>query len=80
MLKYCFNGVKLGIYNPEADGEHKELKQGNTVITAFGVENLEKEKKRISGFAEIQDEKPVENHRWFTFKDPEGNLLEIHKK
>lgn len=80
MAKYKFQGIKLGLYNPEADGENSEIQRGDSVIPAFGVENFEQALEKIRGLTQIQEEKSVDGHRWFTFKDPEGNLLEIHEK
>ncbi|WP_414837231.1 VOC family protein [Candidatus Nanosalina sp. VS9-1] len=80
MAKYRFNGIKIGLYNPEADGEKSEVQRGDSVIPAFGVENFEEALEKVRGLTEIRDEKEIDGHRWFTFRDSEGNLLEIHER
>lgn len=80
MAKYRFQGVKIGLYDPEADGENSEVKRGDSVIPAFGVKNFGKTLEKVRGLTGIEEEKSVDGHRWFTFKDSEGNLLEVHGK
>lgn len=79
MAEYKFEGVKLGIFNPEADFESYDINYGNNAVPAFKAENFEEEKLRISEFAEIVDEEYSGGHEWFTFKDPDGNILEVYQ-
>lgn len=81
MVEFEFESVKLGLYNPCADGLSLDDSDfGSNCIPSFGVENLESELERIKNFAEIVRQEKSGGHRWFTFKDSEGNLLEIHQK
>ncbi len=80
MVEFEFDGVKLGLYNPSADGTSEKTKYGDNCIPAFGVDNIDSELERVSDFAEIVSHEEKKGHEWFTFKDPEGNILEIHRK
>jgi predicted enzyme related to lactoylglutathione lyase len=80
MAKYRFNGIKIGLYDPEADGENIKTERGDSVIPAFGAQNYTKELQRIKELTDIKEEREVDGHRWFTFTDSEGNLLEIHER
>ena len=80
MIKFDLQNIKIGLYNPLADGDalsHSDF--GDNCIPAFGVNDIKPEIKRISDFAEIIRQKKVDFHEWFEFKDSEGNVLEVHK-
>jgi len=80
MIEFDLQNIKIGLYNPLADGDSlSESDFGNNCMAAFGVNNVELELKRVSIFAEIMCHKKVDYHEWFEFKDSEGNILEIHK-
>lgn len=80
MAVFDLQNVKIGLYNPLADGDFlSDSDFGNNCYAAFGVDDIEKELKRVSTFAEIICHKKVDYHEWFEFKDSEGNILEIHK-
>ena len=80
MVVFDLKNIKIGLYNPLADGDSlTDSDFGTNCRAAFGVENVELELKRVSGFAEIISHKKVDYHEWFEFKDSEGNILEIHK-
>ena len=80
MVVFDLQNIKIGLYNPLADGETlSDSDFGSNYYAAFGVDDVESELKRISEFAEIISHKKVEYHDWFEFKDSEGNLLEVHK-
>ncbi len=80
MVVFDLQNIKIGLYNPLADGETlSDSDFGSNYYAAFGVDNVESELKRISEFAEIISHKKVEHHDWFEFKDSEGNILEVHK-
>ena len=80
MVVFDLQNVKIGLYNPLADGYSLlDSDFGNNCYAAFGVDDVESELKRVSTFAEIIEHKKVDYHDWFEFKDSEGNILEIHK-
>jgi catechol 2,3-dioxygenase-like lactoylglutathione lyase family enzyme len=80
MVVFDLKNIKIGLYNPLADGYSlSDSDFGTNYYAAFGVEDIEPEMKRVSGFAEIIAHKKVDYHEWFEFKDSEGNILEIHK-
>jgi|GEM_PF-1508378 len=80
MIVFDMENVKIGLYNPLADGYSlSDTDFGNNCYAAFGVDDINSELKRVSSFAEIIDQKKVDYHEWFEFKDSEGNILEIHK-
>lgn len=80
MIVFDLKNIKIGLYSPLADGYPlTEADFGNNCYTAFGVDHIEPELKRVSSFAKIICHKKVDYHEWFEFKDSEGNILEIHK-
>jgi len=80
MVEFQFEAVKIGLYNPSQDEvDIDETEFGNNCIPAFGVDNLESELDRISKFSDILSRHEVGEHRWFTFQDTEGNILEVHQ-
>jgi len=80
IIVFDLQNIKIGLYNPLADGHSlSDSDFGNNCRPAFGVEDVEPELKRVSGFAEIICQNKVDFHEWFEFKDSEGNVLEIHK-
>jgi catechol 2,3-dioxygenase-like lactoylglutathione lyase family enzyme len=81
MVEFRFGSVILGLYSPSADGlPLRDSDFGSNCIPAFGVEDLESELERVSGFAEIVSHERKGGHEWFEFRDSEGNVLEIHRK
>ena len=80
MVVFDLQNIKIGLYNPIADGYSlSDSDFGSNCYAAFGVDDVESELKRVSGFAEIISHKKVGHHDWFEFKDSEGNILEVHK-
>jgi len=80
MVVFDLENIKIGLYNPVADGDQlTESDFGTNCRAAFGVDDVESEFDRISNFAEVTSRKKVDHHEWFEFKDSEGNILEIHK-
>lgn len=80
MVVFKFENIKVGLYNPLADGRTlDDTDFGTNTIPCFGTDNLKSELKRVSNFAEITSQNKVDYHEWFEFKDSEGNILEIHK-
>ena len=80
MVVFNLENVKVGLYNPVADGYTlSDSDFGNNCYAAFGVDDVEPELQRVSAFSEIVSHKKSGTHEWFEFKDSEGNILEIHK-
>ena len=80
MVVFDLQNIKIGLYNPRADGDSLSNSDfGTNYCASFGVDDIESELKRVSEFAEIICRKKVDYHDWFEFKDSEGNLLEVHK-
>lgn len=80
MVEFDLGNVKIGLYNPLADGYSlKKSDFGTNCMAAFGVNDLRSELKRVSKFAKITCQDKVDYHEWFEFEDSEGNILEIHK-
>ena len=80
MVVFDLQNVKVGLYNPLADGYTlSDADFGNNCYAAFGVDNIKSELERVSTFAEVISHKKSGSHEWFEFKDSEGNILEIHK-
>lgn len=78
LVEFEFDGVKIGLYSPEEDSSEKEVVYGNNCFPGFRVDNLDVERERISEFADIVSENEVNGHRWITFEDPDGNLIEFY--
>ncbi len=80
MIVFDLQNIKIGLYNPVADGyTFNDDDFGSNYYAAFGVDDVDAELQRVSGFAEILGRKKVDYHDWFEFKDSEGNILEVHK-
>ncbi len=80
MVVFDLKNVKIGLYNPVADGDTiSDSDFGTNYYAAFGTDDVDGEQKRVSEFAEIMSRKKVDYHDWFEFKDSEGNVLEVHK-
>ncbi len=80
MIVFDLKNIKIGLYNPVADGDSlSDSDFGTNYYAAFGTNDVDAELKRVSGFAEIMSRKKVDYHDWFEFKDSEGNVLEVHK-
>lgn len=80
MIVYNLGNIKVDLYNPLADNHQFDKKDIRTnCFPAFGVDDVEAEKERISAFETILSHKKVDYHEWFEFEDTEGNLLEVHK-
>ncbi len=72
--------IKIGLYNPLADGLPLDDSDfGTNCRPAFGTDDLESELQRISDLTEISSHNKSGSHERFEFKDSEGNILEIHK-
>ncbi|MEK7063615.1 MAG: VOC family protein [Patescibacteria group bacterium] len=80
MVVFDLQNIKIGLYNPVADGESlTDSVWGDNCHASFGVDDVESEMNRVSEFVEILAHKKVDYHDWFEFRDTEGNLLEVHK-
>jgi predicted enzyme related to lactoylglutathione lyase len=80
MVVFDLKNIKIGLYNPLADGGTlTDADFGTNYRAAFGADDIGPELARISTFAEIISRNKVDYHEWFEFKDSEGNVLEIHK-
>lgn len=80
MVVFDLQNIKIGLYNPLADGDIlSDSDFGTNYRAAFGTDDVEAELQRVSGFAEIVSHRKIDYHEWFEFKDSEGNILEVHK-
>lgn len=80
MAEFNLENIKIGLYNPLADGfSLNDSDFGTNCMMAFGVNDIETELKRVSEFAQITCHEKRDYHEWFEFKDSEGNTLEVHK-
>ena len=79
LVEFEFEGVKIGLHNPETDVTDRNIDFGNNCFPGFEVENLEKQKERVSEFTVIESEHEIQDHKWMNFKDSEGNLLEFYE-
>ena len=80
MIVFKLDNVKIGLYNPLADGDGLDDSDfGTNCRPAWGTDDIWWELERVSGFAIITSRHTVGSHEWFEFKDSEGNILEIHK-
>ena len=76
MAVFDLQNIKVGLYNPLADGYFlSDSDFGTNYYASFGVNNVELELKRVSEFAEIICHKKAGQHDWFEFKDSEGNIV-----
>lgn len=80
MVVFNLGNIKIGLYNPLADGDTLSQEDfGTSCRAAFGTDDLDGERDRVSQFAQITSHHQVDTHERFEFKDTEGNMLEIHK-
>ena len=81
---------RLGLYNPSYDRRHgvpmteydRELRVGNNVIAVFSSDDLDADHSRVqslgaSEVTPILEINLVTPYRFFHFKDPDGNILEV---
>ena len=80
----------LGLYNPTYDAENdvpmteydRQECSGNNVVVVFGSDDIELEHERVraiggTGVTEILEICLVTPYRFFQFRDPEGNVIEV---
>lgn len=82
LLEYEFNGVLLGLYNPEADEsvDRNSVTKGDSIIPAFKLgEDYQYHKERIQEFVDLDYETRESGHKWFVFTDPDGNRIEMYR-
>jgi predicted enzyme related to lactoylglutathione lyase len=81
---------RLGLYNPTYDIRHgvpqteydKELKIGNNVVLVLSSDDIDADVERVqslgaTGVTEIIEINLMAPYRFFQFKDPDGNLVEV---
>jgi len=81
---------RLGLYNPTYDIRHgvpqteydKELKIGNNVVLVLSSDDVDADVERVqslgaTGVTEIIEINLMAPYRFFQFKDPDGNLVEV---
>jgi catechol-2,3-dioxygenase len=81
LVEYKFDGSILGLYNPRSDDvANNKIIQGNNCIPAFKLgEDFESEMERIEEITDLEYQANQKGHRWFVFKDPEGNRVEMYR-
>jgi predicted enzyme related to lactoylglutathione lyase len=81
---------RLGLYNPSYDVHHgvplteydKELMIGNNVVLVLSSDDIDAEVERVqslgaTGITEIVEINLMAPYRFFQFKDPDGNIVEV---
>ena len=81
---------RLGLYNPSYDIQHgvplteydRELSIGNNVVVVFSSDDVDGDHERVrslgaTGITEIVEVNLMAPYRFFQFKDPEGNIVEV---
>jgi predicted enzyme related to lactoylglutathione lyase len=81
---------RLGLYNPSYDVRHgvpmteydRELRIGNNVVVVFSSDDVDTDRERVqslgaTGVTEIVEINLMAPYRFFQFKDPEGNIVEV---
>jgi predicted enzyme related to lactoylglutathione lyase len=81
---------RLGLYNPSYDVRHgvplteydRELRIGNNVVVVFSSDDVDADHERAqslgaTGITEIVEINLMAPYRFFQFKDPEGNIVEV---
>jgi len=81
---------RLGLYNTTYDIRHgvpqteydKELKIGNNVVLVLSSDDIDADVERVqslgaTGVTEIIEINLMAPYRFFQFKDPDGNLVEV---
>lgn len=81
LVEYKFEGSILGLYNPKADSVGSEkIIRGNNCVPAFKLgEDFESEMDRIKEITDLEYVANEKGHRWFVFKDPEENKVEMYR-
>lgn len=83
LIEFDFDGVLFGLYNPGADFEEsQEIVRGNNFVPGFKVgEEFDKYRKKVkeNEHAELIYDAEEAGHKWFVFKDPEDNRVEIYR-
>jgi predicted enzyme related to lactoylglutathione lyase len=83
---------RLGLYNPSYNVRHDvplteydgELQIGNNVVIVFSSDDVDADHGRIqslgaTGITEIVEINLMAPYRFFQFKDPDGNIVEVGK-
>jgi predicted enzyme related to lactoylglutathione lyase len=83
---------RLGLYNPSYDFRHgvpmtnydRELQIGNNVVIVFSSDDVDADHGRVqslgaTGVTKIVEINLMAPYRFFQFKDPEGNIVEVGK-
>jgi predicted enzyme related to lactoylglutathione lyase len=81
---------RLGLYNPAYDARHdvpmteydREHRVGNNVVVVFSSNDLDVDRERAqtlgaTGVTDIVEINLMAPYRFFQFKDPEGNIVEV---
>ncbi|HEY43549.1 MAG TPA: VOC family protein [Anaerolineae bacterium] len=81
---------RLGLYNPSYDVHHgvplteydRELRIGNNVVIVFSSDDVDADHERVqslgaTGITEIIEINLIAPYRFFQFKDPDGNIVEV---
>ncbi len=80
MIVFNLENIKIGLYNPLADGDNLSDRDfGTNCRPAFGTNDLQTDIERVRNLTKITSQHKVDSHEWFEFEDSEGNILEIHK-
>jgi predicted enzyme related to lactoylglutathione lyase len=88
--RWCSINERLGLYNPSYDARHmvplteydQELQPGNNVVVVFSSDDVRAEHERVqslgaTGITDILEINLMAPYRFFQFKDPEGNIVEV---
>ena len=80
------------MYNPSYDVRHdvpltdydRELQIGNNVVIVFSSDDVDADHRRMqslgaTGITEIVEINLMAPYRFFQFKDPDGNIVEVGK-
>lgn len=78
MAYYDLGNLGFGLYNPDADGGDWTPTRGDNTVPAFRTDDLEEERERVTGFADLEKEYDAGDHEGFLFTDSEGNVLEVY--
>jgi predicted enzyme related to lactoylglutathione lyase len=82
----------FGLYNPSYDVHHgvpmteydREVQIGNNVVIVFSSDDVDADHERVqslgaTGVTEIVEINLMAPYRFFQFKDPDGNIVEVGK-
>ncbi|MFB6099999.1 MAG: VOC family protein [Candidatus Nanohalobium sp.] len=79
LVEFEFEGIKIGLHDPETDVTDDGIDFGDNCFPGFKVDDLEEQKQRVKQFTELESEHEIEDHKWISFEDSEGNLLEFYE-